>query len=216
MWNGCFPFVTFAIAISSLSSSSRCLRGHCVGASAGDVVGSSCTCAFAHHFTQEHISPHSDTFMQAMCRSTAQDLKFIFNVFVNCILQWSPCAAQEQQLTPHAEMESCQRSSSLSAHLHKDAINSDSHSCACHCGYELPQPATGHSTALHSQINTSSTSRHGKLSAAEALLHVSSVHAASFQPTGLHAFLDHSKHSCDGDKACINRQKGAKGHNLYL
>lgn len=155
MWNGCFPFVTFAIAISSVSSSSRCLRGHCVGASAGDVVGSSCTCAFALLVTHERISPHSDAFMQAMCRSPAKDLKVIFSAFVSCILQCSPCAAQEQQLTPYAEMESCQRSSSLSAHLHKDAINSDSHSCASHCGYELPQPATGHSTALHSQINIS-------------------------------------------------------------
>lgn len=187
-----------------------------MGASAGDVVGSSCTCAFAHLVTHERISPHSGAFMQAMCGSTAKDLKFIFSAFVSCILQWSPCAAQEQQLTPYAKMESCQRSSSLSAHLQEDAINSYSHSCAGHCGDELPQPTTGHSTALHSQINTSLTPRHGKLSAAEALLCVSSIHAASFQPTGLHAFLDHSKRSCDGDKACINRQKGAKGDNLYL
>ena len=33
------------------------------------------------------ISPHSDAFMQAMCRSTAKDLKFIFSAFVSCIQQ---------------------------------------------------------------------------------------------------------------------------------
>ncbi len=156
MWKGCFPFVTFAIAISSVSNSSRCLRGHCVGASAGDVVGSSCTCtcAVAHHFMHEHMPLHDDTSMH--CRHMAGSVQVNskgLEVYLLCTLghvrQRLPCIAQERQLIPYAKMESRQRSWAMAAHLHEDAINPYSHSCAGDCGYEIPEPTTGHSTALH-------------------------------------------------------------------